>query len=489
MALTQGDVRITIGVTGKGDTKVIKDAQKDVEGLGAKLGTSMKTSVDPVNKLREGFERVRANAGFLVGSLTALGGVVVGVVGEIISFVSGADKADRALVLWEKNQNALTGAIEKGRDALVQFGGSPVEQALSDVNTQLTIARGLLIDMKDNEEEWAKKTKEVEKLLQVRTALENDLARDAERTADAWDRIKRSMQEAATIDFGTAQGPNPFIANSDDPALKLQRNEFGELETEAEKEARLKRLGLAVRDNRARRGGGKRLAEQRGDFYGQTFQPSNDDGLSPEFIFFAKNPVDDGDRTDTADGSSSGGKGKSRAQMLAGDVRDFTAALSESIPQMGEFASALGQISAMWGEYAETGKGAARATIMSVGAIAQAGAEQIKNERMRAGVLSIIHLGLGTALMFVPGAQQEAVGHLAGAAILGSVAIFGGGGGGSSKQAPRAVNRQLSERGGEGGVTMNFWAPYIAGNSAQETAAELHALQRRGTGSGFVPAG
>jgi len=95
--------------------------------------------------------------------------------------------------------------------------------------------------------------------------------------------------------------------------------------------------------------------------------------------------------------------------------------------------------------------------------------------------------------MFVPGAQQEAIGHLAGAAILGSVAIFGGGGGAGSSRgsssSTRSLNRPLSERQTSGNTTVIINGTYIAGHTMQETAAELHALGRRGVGGGFVPAG
>lgn len=230
-------------------------------------------------------------------------------------------------------------------------------------------------------------------------------------------------------------------------------------------------------------------------------------------------------------------------RRLAGDIRDVSSALAEGIPLLTEWSSVVGKTNAdivansetinrwagaistvaqSWGDAAAANEKAAeveaayregraseeqltkaiaaarsaetRGVIASVGAIAMAGAESIKNERLRAGVLATIHLGLGTALMFVPGAQQEAIGHLAGAAILGSVAIFGGAGGGKSGGAgrgssSRSVARPLSERTESGAWTVNIFGGWFGTSSPQETAAALHALTRRGGGSGYVPTG
>ncbi len=209
----------------------------------------------------------------------------------------------------------------------------------------------------------------------------------------------------------------------------------------------------------------------------------------------------------------------------ANAIRDFTGALADSLPNATAFADALRTTSQLYDTYASAARAAADAkaaadaesdetkkkpllldqlakeasarkagavaAIGSIGAIAKAGAEQIKNERARAGVLSIIELGLGTGLMFVPGMQAEAAGHLAAAAILGSVAIFGGGGGqrgrggGAGSRAVRPVSD--GER-SSGAIVLNINAPWF-GPSPQEAAAGLAAFLGRVGGTGFGQAG
>lgn len=211
-------------------------------------------------------------------------------------------------------------------------------------------------------------------------------------------------------------------------------------------------------------------------------------------------------------------QGDRSGSALASQIRDFSAALSESLPGLAEWSGALKEVAGSWGDVAaanddatakyedylngrateaeylkamgDARKAEARGAIASVGAIATAGAESIKNERVRAGVLATIHLGLGTALMFVPGAQQEALGHLAGAAILGSVAIFGGSrgsGSSSSSSRERSVARQLSDRTSSGAVTLNIFGGWFGTSHPQETAAALHSMIARGGSGGYVP--
>lgn len=493
MGLTQGDVRITIGVTGKGDTKVVKDAKKDVEGLGEKIGTSMKSSVGPLDKVRSGFDAVSANAGFLVGTVTSVVGIVGGAVAAFIEFASGADKGAAATKQWAQDLKALRGAIDRAWEALDKSGKDPITAALVDVNIELFKARTTIADVSKGTQEWWEMTRQIRNLEEARAHLEADIRRDMEASRDAIRSLYGTMQDINSL------GPvQVFRGSSQDDSMKVgvTKNPLtGEDETPEMRAAREKRLADAIKKNRPRGGGGpKKLSPE--DVDQLLGGATNADGLNSLWEMFANGSSAGSPNANNAGlgggDSGAGGKGKSRMQMLAGDVRDFTAALSESLPGMDAFTGALSQISSMWGEYAETGKGAARATIMSVGAIAMAGAEQIKNERLRAGVLSIIHLGLGTALMFVPGQQQEALGHLAGAAILGSVAIFGGsssGGGKSSPGGSRSVVRPLSDaRQGSGGINITINGDWHGQSSPQETAAALHARINAGRSSGYVPA-
>ena len=185
-------------------------------------------------------------------------------------------------------------------------------------------------------------------------------------------------------------------------------------------------------------------------------------------------------------------------------IRDFSAALAAAIPDMGDFAGALNEISNQWATYAElqanagedvakqaaAQKALAAATIGSLGAIAKAGAARIKDERLRAGVLSIIELGVGTGMMLTPGMQAEGAAHLAAAAILGSVALFGGAGGSKSHAATSSGDRAFKPMNDNtlgGALVVNINAPWF-GPSPQEAAAGLAAFLGLAAGTGFAPA-
>lgn len=201
---------------------------------------------------------------------------------------------------------------------------------------------------------------------------------------------------------------------------------------------------------------------------------------------------------------------------LASGIRELGSAFSDSAPWVHDFAGALGTVTSEFeaaqasfaryeevrakynaGQaeaaeveqaYADAKTRSKAAIIGSVGALARAGAQQIKDERLRAGVLGIIELGLGLGKQFVPGLQDQAAGHFAAAATLGSVALFGGGGGGggSSKTTPRSAARPLSEQTTSGQINFTWNAPYIASGTVQEMAAELSSWIGRGASSGFA---
>lgn len=527
MSVMNGQVKVTLEMTGKGDApakaKETTGALEKMKGAADGAGDSatslkdrmgaIKSSVGPVNLVRETFENLRGNLG-LVGS--AVGGVIT-VVGLLVSTLHTSSVAAER---WETAQAGMEESAKKSatmiaglREELDKLNGIEPKSRLDilsdeaharlvELNSQITAGGAATKELKDDlsllsinplaaftakslTSELRKGQEDLNKLKREQMEIEPLLTEEGRQQE-----ISALRRVQALRDY-LSEAPKAAPANDN---LNMP-NIFGEVETDAQRAAREKRLAEAVRKNPPRRGGGggkRKLSPS--EVEALLGGPTNSDGLDEFWSRFENTASAGSPNANTAglsDGAGTGERGKSRMQMLAGDVRDFTASLSESIPEMDAFSSALGAISQMWGEYAETGKGAARATIMSVGAIAMAGAEQIKNERLRAGVLSIIHLGLGTALMFVPGQQQEALGHLAGAAILGSVAIFGGsssGGGKSSPGSSRSVVRPLSDaRQGSGGINITINGDWHGQSSPQETAAALHARINAGRSSGYVP--
>ncbi len=484
MAVVTGGVNVTVAVNGVGNApKVVTDTSKGIEGLGQKIGTSMKAAVGPLNQVKEGFERVRGNALFVVGAAVSL---VAGLGTLADAFSSNA----KAIAAWEAVQKNLPAMLERTDELIEQIQvklgkklpktdlerlGEQASKAWETNEDAIGKATAAVASHKDNVEIARRAYTEYSVAFQNETKA---LALSQTNLATLFARQGVLLKENLDLIREQARVALPKVV------WNTKSNIFGELETPEQEQARKMRLYAAMAANQPGGGGG----------------PRKQGGNAPElgFLEFANDP-----RYSITSGGGAGAispvdafagdKGANKhafISSMAEDVRDLSAALSESLPGMDAFAGALGNISKMWGDYAETGKGAAKATVMSVGAIALAGAEQIKNERLRAGVLSIIHLGLGTALWLVPGSQAEAAGHFAGAAILGSVAIFGGGGGGGGGAKAKAPARSssLSERTTSGAVTFIVNGTYIAGHSGQETAAELHTLMRQG-GGGFVPAG
>lgn len=153
---------------------------------------------------------------------------------------------------------------------------------------------------------------------------------------------------------------------------------------------------------------------------------------------------------------------------------------------MSDFSAALAQIGDIWAKWAETGKNTKAAVVGSLAAIAVAGAQQIKDERARAGVLAIIETGLGFANLENP---AIAAGHFTAAAVLGGVALFGAGGsarrsgGGSAASAASSI-RPVNDNTGVAPVQLNINAPWF-GPSPQEAAAGLAAFLGSANGTGF----
>lgn len=475
MALVQGDVRVTVGVTGKGDTSVVKQAGKDI----AKIGTSTDAATKQVGGLGTqlkglwGVMRQAANIIPGLGISGMIGAAFTGISALIDGITGSEARAAEGAKAWAEEAKRTGDAIRGAESALDRFHVDPLSAALGAINSQLSKARGDAEKTKSSFELQKPILLDINRLTALQAALERGIANDTAATADNLALILKRMAERERL---TVPLISPFTGNADD--LALHHDLAGTAYTDEQWAARQKRLSAALAGQRARGGGGQEVDKrraQRGDFFGQD-QPQGQQFQSTQNHDWMYDPT--ADEAEVA-----------KAKALGGAVRDFASALSDALPGMDAFSAALGRISQMWGDYAETGKGAATATIKSAGAMALAGAEAIKNDRLRAGVLSVFHLGLGTALLFNPVTAAEGAAHIAGGLILGGIALASGGGGGGHSSGPKArqvARAPLSDRTQSGGVTFIVNGTYIAGHSAQETAADLHAMMQRG-GSGFVP--
>lgn len=203
----------------------------------------------------------------------------------------------------------------------------------------------------------------------------------------------------------------------------------------------------------------------------------------------------------------------------AGDaVRDFTGTLSDSLPELDRFNEALGITAARFSEvaaandnlravrerynaglaesselelaHAQAKKSMTTAVIGSVGALAKAGAEQIKNERARAGVMAIIETAMGFATLWTNPAESAA--HFIAAATFGLAAMTGSGSkAASASQTPqRSIMAVDSGMGyAQGALTFNVYGGWYGNSTPQESAAAVADRFRALRGTGFEEGG
>lgn len=173
-------------------------------------------------------------------------------------------------------------------------------------------------------------------------------------------------------------------------------------------------------------------------------------------------------------------------------LRELSSVFSEALPGMAQYGAALDKIAGALDDFAKGNITAAHAVVMSVGAIAMAGAQQIKNERARAGVMALIETGLGFATMVTN--PPESTGHFIAAGILALVAATGvgtskggarGGSAGSSSGASSGQQMvQASQSQQSTPWVININAPWF-GSNPQEAAAGWMAYMYSAAGTGY----
>lgn len=165
-------------------------------------------------------------------------------------------------------------------------------------------------------------------------------------------------------------------------------------------------------------------------------------------------------------------------------VRDFSSALSDALPGMGAFSAALSTISAEWDGYARGQRGMAQAVTGSVSAIARAGAEHIKSERTRAGVLAVIETGLGIASLAIMD-YPAAAAHFLAAATLGTVALTGAATSGGASSSSRNVMQTTASSFAQAAPQVTIYGGWIGNGTPQENADALYDRMRASYGTGF----
>lgn len=506
-AIVSGNVNIKIAIEGTGGgvahteraTKAVEKLKNEVGAAGSQASTAakqlggIKDSIKPLDGARSTFENIRSN---LLGFPLAIGAAVGGII-ELAAKIADAGSASERLRERAQDYATAIAGAKKDLDELLKingrFGaqsggplGADAGDRFADLVDKLGTLQarereilalrekgfGFLLESKVVQTELTTIQHEIAGLDALRVRLQNESADAAERQLAALKKIVglgllglgQGGGAGKVIDLDKIGGPTII----DRPSRSGGGGRGPRPATAADLIA-----GLSAGADRNARGFAEDSAREAERAYRERlagYDAANDNGPLGR--------------------QGKGGKGaESGLRGIATDIRDVTAALSESLPGLDEFAGALGRVSEIWSKWGGAAGDTRKAVVGSLGEIAKAGAAQIKDERLRAGVLSIIELGLGFANLANP---AVAAGHFTASAVLGSVAIFGSGSGsgssrggsagGSSSQRPVRVTGETL---GQSAVNVTINGNYYGGRSEQEAGADFSRLTRRTQGTGF----
>lgn len=542
MAVFSGNVQVTLKTTSTGNLAAKSGADaKAVEGLKNQVAqtgeassaasgkvkgfvdqvASVKSGAKPLNIIREGFENLRSNAGFLGA---AIGGVVtvVSTLWELFStetpipqFILDAERAASAEYefskqLWQNVEaaNASMKSLDNLRLSVLELASANAK-ARGDEKTSADLAKlkelggisqGISGTKKSIEETFAQRQQLLKEGREAEARAKNLAAQsvaaqfEANQAGSKGDIAAWSRAAAASVQVDAAAALARWEAKTAFETAQKLTDQLGVQNAALEQQKESLRLAAdttikidetLIAPEKSRGGGGGSIVDddearrfwedKRRRFGASADSREMTDG---DFAAIERNIGRATGRDEAA---------RSRAQM-GNDIRDFASALSEALPGMAEFQGALSSIADTWAKWGQGSVNTKNAVVGSLGAIAKAGAAQIKNEKLRAGVLSIIELGLGFGSIAAYD-YPAAAAHFTAAAILGTQALFsasGGGGKGGNAGSSKTVARQVANSGSSGSApyVININAPWF-GPSLQEAAAGLVQFLQRPHGTGF----
>jgi hypothetical protein len=546
-----GSIKITIEQKSTGDggkavnqtadafKKAGSEAKKSTEaadGFGASM-KDLKGKFAGLNQGREAFENIRSNLMFIPGVAVAFG-AVTSAVGELVSGLLTAGQAQQALTesaeAYSAALNSIAGRVNAGREEMApgstadfsrlqqwasvakdqgeivaniirlqnlidDAGARDVFQSQADYTDEVKAAQTAWFEIISNQRTVFTSASELEQL-EAKRARD---AIDALGTMQITSNVFRIMAEATNtmkeswssirVSIGAIAGMRGSLGGV--LGLKFSGGIYrlgNEIVTGGFKDAL---SGLPDR----RRGGGGGLNEAAE--FNERIRGNLRALEEPSDPAAAQRRRDRRmDRLSTEDRFQSPGWEGLDTLSHANDIAamneqlvSFRDTIGSLTGELGPFGGALNEIAEVWVAWGASGKDTEKAIVGSLGAIAKAGAAQIKNEQMRAGVLSIIEFGLGWAsyAMYDYGA---AAAHWTASAILAGTAIFGGGGSSKSAGGGNAGSRANVPRigGGNdamgGSVTIVNNGMWIGTGTQQETMASLGAMLGRNTGNGYQQA-
>lgn len=507
-----------VGATGAAAAASTKSTSDFVSGL-----SGLKDSVSPVNKTRETFENLRSN---LLGFPLAIAGAVGGIASLVAGFLEAGSASERLREKSDDYKKALEG-IQNGLEKLREFNrggsdkgpliglvGADAGDKLDEANDKLSTLQEHLRDLRSSERSAGalfgftkdglanvgdidSRYIDIKKTENEIRDIERDIRDYRNESVSALEKQKRILDTLATGSLsgmakGAGQGNVIDLDAIRGGALVVTRPRGGggsRRETAADLIKGLSRGSDNAERSYLTNSAADEARARADRLSGYSDMPSM--LAVPEFGSDAGMGAGSRRRGGGLSGGIVGSTvgAANAARDAAKDVRDFTAALSEALPGMGAFSDALNRVASVWSKWGSEGFKTKDAIVGSLGAIATAGAEQIKNERLRAGVLSIIELGLGFANIENP---PVAAAHFAAAATLGGVALFGGssgksgGRGASTSSGAGRAQRLQGEMLGQRAVGVTIYGNYYAfGKGDQEAASDVQRLTHRADGTGF----
>lgn len=534
MAISDGEVKVRVNFEGGGNVGIAADKaakavgnvdakakqlDKSTKGVARSFGELGQRGLEGADKVKAGWEKLVGVAGFLG---TAVGGIVAGIMeltkadftDTIAKVKRLADETSRFAQGWADALNFSSQLPSKVKAAELATLQARLSTAQAEGNGQLAreiaaqIARVSSRNDAQGFRDDAKATREA-----ARKAEANRLAA-ADRLYEAQTRLAEITEKLSQPMAPYYGGPGQTTASQQRDRDRLRLEGLGIISTlpglnaaaaptaieEAWRDVvaaqemaadEITRAGEAQAQAALRAPGSKGTSSRSGAAYGLEQNRLGTAALREleRELFEAAAAANDDDAEMGSDSQWFALEQQlselTKLDTVRGLADDFNAwgesigyvadQISQFSPELGAFAEASAQIKEIWADYADEQFNVANAVTQSFGAIAKAGAQQIKNERARAGLLALIELGLGIATSFVN--PPEAKTHFAAAAVLGLAAAgVGGASGSAGARAERPRSRVLSsgEPMGGGNWTVNINAPFLA--SSQETARELMGL-------------
>jgi hypothetical protein len=502
----------------------LKKTGEAAETASAKVSTignadALKNAAAPVNKLREVFENLRGNAGFVLSAI-ASGAALAGAAIEALT--GDLFKGSAAMREWETTRGSMADGMKKttaiaaelraeldklqGKTAnTLDIKTDQANERLTEINRQLAVGEKATKEFRESlemmrlspafvfaaesfAEEEKKNAADLVSLKKQQLEL-NNLNLEAER-----ERTVESLRQVAALQ-AFLRGDKPAAANTDAAAnLKVDPTLVP---------------GYVAPGSTKPRGGGRSGSRPEADK--RTLAeilagPTGNDDLSKALEGFDANPLDAWIEKANKQAEESakifekiGGDKKNNFASALSDTELAARAASEAFDLLATsganldavlpgLSGAFAQISDIWAATDGSAKSMAQGVLGSVDAIANAGAAWLKDEKARTRFLGAKELLLAAPLWFIDPAQAA----VKTATGIGLLALGGGGGagaGGGARSSSGGSAGYMPDRTSGGGPSGPMIVNISTFASDPHTMTRMIAQSRRGTaGTGISQA-